>query len=332
MWELVISTRALRDPASAPLHMPWARATRERVRGLDLLPLFALVPAPRLPARLRHAAAGVAARELRGRARRGARGAGRARALRGRRARRGGHGRGARRAVPAHAAARGRAARRRARRLLGGRARAALGARPRAARGRRAAPRPPAHRGRALEVLADLHPDVRWRDEGLEVAVAYDTTVPLAGRGMLLVPTAFPARASAITSSFWQPTVMYPARGVGLLWEPGGARPLGGAQRGPGPRPRGGPAGARRAAHDRRGRPPRRDHAGRRLAAPHRAARRRPRHLGAPRAQRPLRAQPARRPARRLEVAGLDPHRQQQVEQLLRLRRRRAARSRSARR
>ena len=42
---------------------------------------------------------------------------------------------------------------------------------------------------------------------------------------MLLVPTAFPARASAITSSFWQPTVMYPARGVGLLWEPGGPAP-----------------------------------------------------------------------------------------------------------
>ena len=68
--------------------------------------------------------------------------------------------------------------------------------------------------GLAAEV-ASPDPDVRWRDEGLEVAVAYDTTVALAGRGMLLVPTAFPARASAITSSFWQPTVMYPARGVG---------------------------------------------------------------------------------------------------------------------
>ena len=44
MWELVISTRVLRDPASAPLHMPWARASSERVRALDLLPLFALVP------------------------------------------------------------------------------------------------------------------------------------------------------------------------------------------------------------------------------------------------------------------------------------------------
>ena len=44
MWELVISLRALRDPAAATMHLPWVRATRERVRGLDLLPLLGLVP------------------------------------------------------------------------------------------------------------------------------------------------------------------------------------------------------------------------------------------------------------------------------------------------
>lgn len=44
MWELVISTRVLRDPAAAVMHLPWARAVGERVRGLDLQALHGLVP------------------------------------------------------------------------------------------------------------------------------------------------------------------------------------------------------------------------------------------------------------------------------------------------
>jgi DNA-binding transcriptional ArsR family regulator len=70
-------------------------------------------------------------------------------------------------------------------------------------------------------LFADLDPAIHWRDEGLEVDIAYTTEVHLAGRGLLFVPTAFPAHPAAITSSHWQPTVMYPARGVALLWESG---------------------------------------------------------------------------------------------------------------
>ena len=225
MWELVISTRALRDPASAPLHMPWARTTRERVRGLDLLPLFALVPArgylpdfvtppPESPlASFEDELAAVrAAPDERVRFEVGVRVE---------------EGMDAELAAPFL-----RAPRRAVERLADALAaywEVALA--PHWERVRALLEADVLHRARRLtaggpsELLADLHPDVRWRDEGLEVAVAYDTTVALAGRGMLLVPTAFPARASAITSSFWQPTVMYPARGVGLLWEPGGPAP-----------------------------------------------------------------------------------------------------------
>jgi DNA-binding transcriptional ArsR family regulator len=70
-------------------------------------------------------------------------------------------------------------------------------------------------------LFADLDPAIHWRDEGLEVDIAYTTKVHLAGRELLFVPTAFPAHPAAITSSHWQPTVMYPARGVALLWESG---------------------------------------------------------------------------------------------------------------
>ena len=42
----------------------------------------------------------------------------------------------------------------------------------------------------------------------------------LAGRGLLLVPSVFsPHKTSAMTEEPWQPTVIYPARGVALLWE-----------------------------------------------------------------------------------------------------------------
>ena len=44
--------------------------------------------------------------------------------------------------------------------------------------------------------------------------------VELAGRGLLLVPAAFtPGKPAAMTEAEWQPTVIYPARGIALLWE-----------------------------------------------------------------------------------------------------------------
>src|SRR5215208_2188708 len=79
--------------------------------------------------------------------------------------------------------------------------------------------------GGPSRLFADLHDGVRWRHERLEVATAYEESVPLGGRGLVLVPSAFNWRPSAITAAPWQPTLLYPARGVALLWERGSAAP-----------------------------------------------------------------------------------------------------------
>lgn len=71
-------------------------------------------------------------------------------------------------------------------------------------------------------VLSNLHRTVSWRDGALSVATHKDEDVELDGRGLLLVPSAFSVhRPAAISRYPWQPTVIYPARGVGLLWNRG---------------------------------------------------------------------------------------------------------------
>ena len=221
MWELVISLRALRDPSEAAMHLPWVRSVRERVRGLDLLPLLGLVPPdgyiPDFLTPPPNTPLASFEDELE-----------------------------AVRSTPAL----------RVRKEVGLRLEDGLSpelAEPFLRRPRRALERladslaaywevalePYWPRVRALleadllyrsrrlteggptALFADLDPAIHWRDEGLEVEMAYTTTFELAGRGLLLVPTAFPARPFAIASSYWQPTVMYPARGVALLWEGG---------------------------------------------------------------------------------------------------------------
>ena len=75
--------------------------------------------------------------------------------------------------------------------------------------------------GGVERLFGDLHPDVGWVDGGLEIQNASATCrLALDGRGLVLVPSAFAChRTSAITEEPWQPTLIYPARGVGLLWE-----------------------------------------------------------------------------------------------------------------
>src|SRR5207244_4144899 len=79
--------------------------------------------------------------------------------------------------------------------------------------------------GGPAALFADLHPAVGWRDTILDVEQVFRGHVELAGRGLLLVPTAFSWIAPVtITERPWQPTLIYPARGIGTLWETGGER------------------------------------------------------------------------------------------------------------
>jgi DNA-binding transcriptional ArsR family regulator len=75
--------------------------------------------------------------------------------------------------------------------------------------------------GGALELFAGLHPDVRWSDGALLVERTHEAEVELAGRGLQLVPAAFGwPRVGAMLDPPWQPALIYPPRGVGDLWAP----------------------------------------------------------------------------------------------------------------
>jgi hypothetical protein len=89
-----------------------------------------------------------------------------------------------------------------------------------------------AHRARRLTaagaagLLGELHPQVRRRRETLEVATTLDAHVALNGRGLLLLPTVFFWHGVApIVHPPWQPTLIYPARGLELLWDEPAPRP-----------------------------------------------------------------------------------------------------------
>ena len=75
-------------------------------------------------------------------------------------------------------------------------------------------------------LFEDLHPNVRFGEARLEVHASCSANdVALSGRGLLLVPSAFAwQNPRLIIDPPWQPTMIYPARGVALLWEPGSAR------------------------------------------------------------------------------------------------------------
>ncbi len=71
-------------------------------------------------------------------------------------------------------------------------------------------------------LFSDLHPEAWFEDGTLKIEKPFEERVALDGRGLLLVPSAFVwPRLSAITEPPWQPTLIYPARGVGTLWELG---------------------------------------------------------------------------------------------------------------
>ncbi len=89
--------------------------------------------------------------------------------------------------------------------------------------------------GGLQRLFADLHPLVSWSADTLTVRTRIDFVQmqDLQGRGVLLLPSVFvwPDVVSGFDPP-WQPTVIYPARGIGGLWsepetEPALARLLG---------------------------------------------------------------------------------------------------------
>jgi Family of unknown function (DUF5937)/Helix-turn-helix domain len=89
------------------------------------------------------------------------------------------------------------------------------------------------HRARRLAdhgpaaLFSELHPEVTWGGDHLEVVVArHEATVELRGRGLLLMPSAFRWSAPMVIDlPPWQPTVIYPARGIATLWDEGTRAP-----------------------------------------------------------------------------------------------------------
>jgi DNA-binding transcriptional ArsR family regulator len=77
--------------------------------------------------------------------------------------------------------------------------------------------------GGTSKLFADLDESVRWRDGilRLEACEKTDTEVELDDRGLLMTPSVYVwPKVTMVTAPPWQPTVIYPARGVGLLWSP----------------------------------------------------------------------------------------------------------------
>jgi Family of unknown function (DUF5937)/Helix-turn-helix domain len=75
--------------------------------------------------------------------------------------------------------------------------------------------------GGADRLFADVDPTVSWADGVLSIDKgSVEQDVDLRDRGLLFVPSAFAwPDVLLVTDPRWQPTLVYPARGVGTLWE-----------------------------------------------------------------------------------------------------------------
>jgi DNA-binding transcriptional ArsR family regulator len=73
-------------------------------------------------------------------------------------------------------------------------------------------------------LLGDIDGSARYEPGRLIIDKSWSGCLELRGRGLLLVPSVFvwPALA-VIDAGPWQPTLIYSARGSGLVWEPRGA-------------------------------------------------------------------------------------------------------------
>lgn len=65
-----------------------------------------------------------------------------------------------------------------------------------------------------------MDPRIRWLECGIELDDNNGDVVELDGRGLLLMPSAYTwPLVIAICDKPWQPTVVYPARGIEALWQ-----------------------------------------------------------------------------------------------------------------
>ncbi|TYB61019.1 winged helix-turn-helix transcriptional regulator [Nonomuraea sp. PA05] len=219
MWELVASLRTLQQPARQSIHLPWLKAVRPRLAGLDLTELLALVPptgyladfitpppdtpmpdfAAELdrvrradPARAREEAAKVEGTD---------------------------------RAVIARFTADPEAGVLRVADALEAYWEVGLAEfwprvyalleRDVLRRSRQLA------QGGARELFAGLGPAVRWTGEKLIIDRPWCDAGGLHGDGLVLVPSAFYWPAVAVMTAPYQSMLVYPVQGVGTLWEQG---------------------------------------------------------------------------------------------------------------
>ncbi|GIH04680.1 ArsR family transcriptional regulator [Rhizocola hellebori] len=75
--------------------------------------------------------------------------------------------------------------------------------------------------------LSGLHPQVRWRDDGIEISrFQHAEPVQLGGAGLLFIPSVFIWPKLAVHAEDpWPKAIVYPARGTASLWEPSSAAP-----------------------------------------------------------------------------------------------------------
>jgi DNA-binding transcriptional ArsR family regulator len=76
--------------------------------------------------------------------------------------------------------------------------------------------------GGTARLFCDLDPSVSWSDGVLTIECGEcESDLDLDERGLLLVPSAFVwPIVTILTLEPWQPTLAYPARGIGMLWSP----------------------------------------------------------------------------------------------------------------
>ena len=68
--------------------------------------------------------------------------------------------------------------------------------------------------------LVGMHPQIAWAGDAVTIDRGAEAAQALGGRGLLLVPSVFLGTGLAVTGeSPWQPTIVYPSRGAGLVFE-----------------------------------------------------------------------------------------------------------------